>query len=541
MKKYILILILSALGYSLQAATNYFFYLQLSDKHNSPYSLDHPEAYLSSRALARRASFNIVCDSSDLPVNPSYLQQIAALGFNIHSQSKWLNGVTVKLSDSSAISQVSSLAFVESTQYTGKMEGSNSILSKTKKLSSEDFIYGPAAAQINQLNGTALHNNGYTGRGIYVGVIDAGFNKADVNAGFDSLRLQERLLGTKDFAEPGSDVYTLDSHGANVLSIMAGNIANQYLGTAPKASYWLIRTEYAPAEYMMEVDFWVAGIEFADSVGIDIVNSSLGYTVFDDPTMNFTYDDMNGKVSRASIAANIATQKGIVVCNSAGNDGNKTWKYIGSPADAESVFAIGASTNSGEPSYFTSYGPSSDLRVKPEISAIGTATSYVSTTGSTVTGNGTSYSSPVLTGLLACYLQYCKSTSTQLSIETIRQSVIESSSLYLSPTDQLGYGFPDFQTAMSNYVRYSGLGNTLLDEDVFIQTFANHRIKIHLPSSSFNQNMVINITDLTGKLIFAEDFATSYAEISTLVFPKGVYLVSVVSNQNRITKKLVVR
>lgn len=541
MKKHIFVLVLLAIGYSLQASTSYFFYLQLSDKHNNPYSLDHPEEYLSLRAIARRASFNVLCDSTDLPINPSYVQQIADLGFMIHSQSKWLNGVTVQLSDSLAISQVLSLPFVDWAQYTGKMEGSNSIILKSNSVTNEDFVYGPAAAQINQLNGTALHNNGYTGRGIHVGVIDAGFRNADVNAGLDSMRLQGRLLGTKDFAVPGTDVYTLHAHGANVLSIMAGNLAGQYLGTAPHASYWLLRTEYNPVEYLMELDFWVSAIEFADSVGIDIVNTSLGYTIFDDPTMNFTYADMNGKVARASIAADIATQKGIVVCTSAGNDGNNAWKYISSPADAEGVFAIGASTNTGAPSYFTSYGPSSDLRIKPDISAIGTATSYVNTAGSTAAGNGTSYASPVLTGLLACYLQYCKATSSQLSMQAIRQTVIQSSSLYANPSDRLGYGFPDFQFAMNDFVTYNGVDNSVVNEATVIHVPDLDIIRVSLADSQFKRQMTVSVSDMAARVLYSETFQSSYAEISSSAFPKGVYLVSVVSNESRSTKKLIQR
>ena len=304
---------------SIKTQTSYYFYVQFANKKNTPFTLSNPSAYLSARAIARRTSFGVICDSTDLPVNHSYIQQVENLGIHVHSASKWMNGATVLISDSSfskytfnpvknkidtAIIHVpdsgqlrilKSLQYVKFIEYTGKLVGP--MLSPKQKLNAKSsFTYGTAAGQINQLNGAYLHNQGFRGKGIHVGVIDAGFTNVNVNRCFDSLRLQGRLLGTKDIINPTSNIYAEDNHGAEVLSSMTGNIAGQYLGTAPDASYWLIRSEYSPTEYKVETDFWCSAIEFADSVGVDIATSSLGYSTFDDTNMNFTYADMNGTV-----------------------------------------------------------------------------------------------------------------------------------------------------------------------------------------------------------------------------------------------------
>jgi hypothetical protein len=401
------------------------------------------------------------------------------------------------------MSQVRNFPFVKWVQYTGKIDVSSSV-SKKVKTEPIQFDYGNAATQINQIKGSRLHNFGFTGKDIHIGVLDAGFMNVNTNPGFDSLRMQGRLLGTKDIIFNGNNVFAEDAHGAYVLSIMAGNLPGQYLGTAPHASYWLIRTEYAPTEYLSEVDFWVSGIEFADSVGVDIVNSSLGYTFFDDPTMSFTYADMNGKVSRASRAATIASAKGIVVCNSAGNDGNKTWKYIGSPADAENIIAVGAVTSMGNPSDFTSYGPSSDNRVKPDVSAMGTSTAIINLTGGVSTGNGTSFSSPVIAGMLACLLQRYKGSVPSLIIEDLIGALKRSCHLYQNPSELLGYGIPNFESAEHFLPVFDAvkLVPEVNDKLAKIEV-TNNDIKIVKSIETANSNLEIRIYNSIGKLVFS--------------------------------------
>lgn len=501
----------------------YYFYVQFTDKHNTPYSINHPEEFLSERALAKRAGQWIVCDSSDLPVNPSYVTQIANLGINIHSRSKWMNGVTVLLTDSSRMSLVRALPFVSQVQYTGKKFTQQSIPIAKSKFIADSLNYGAATEQVNLLNGEALHEQGCTGSGILIGVLDAGFKNVNINHAFDSLRMQNRLLGAVSVIDPSINVYNEDDHGANVLSIMTGNLPGQYLGVAPHASYWLIQTEFVATEYLVETDFWVRGIEFADSVGADIINSSLGYSEFDDSSMNFTYADMNGTVSRASRAARMASQKGIVVCVSAGNEGTKPWKYISSPADADDILTVGAVTATGTPSTFSSLGPSSDNRVKPEICATGTATALVNPAGNIVYGNGTSFSSPIITGLTACYIQLFKKIS-NYSVNNLRQNIIESASLFEHPDNQMGYGLPDFQSLILNTATKSTLAykeNNLFKIHYNLPT--RQLCIIRNPQATGN-DCLLEIFSISGKLIHTELLTRTFNYVDFAPIASGIYI-----------------
>jgi len=525
---------------SLEAGVaNHYFYVQFSDKNNSSYSLVNPTAYLSERALARRADFGLVCDSTDLPVNPDYISQVANLGVTVHSRTKWLNGITVLVNDSAIMNQVRALPFVKFVQFTGLKERPRSAPAKIKS-ETQDVNYGTAVTQINQLNGFPLHNLGYTGKGIHIGVLDGGFMNVNTNPAFDSLRLQGRLLGVKDVILPGNNVYAEDAHGANVLSIIAGNMPGYYTGSAPHASFWLIRSEFGPTEYLVETDFWVSGIEYADSVGVDIINSSLGYSVFDDAAMNFSYTDMNGQVSRASRAAGIASKKGIIVCNSAGNEGNKDWRYITSPADADGIIAVGAATSEGVQSVFSSFGPSSDGRVKPEVTAMGTATALVNTNGTRVEGNGTSYSSPLIAGMMACLLQALKTQPPPYQISTILQSVFRSGNSYLTPNNMTGYGIPNFQTA---------LGSLLTSNQWIPFGTKNARVSfqpalgaVHVRLAAYDERFpaLIQVYSVTGTLILSKTATEVEIYFPAKHFTSGIYAVRVSGNGFSETHKLIV-
>ncbi len=521
-------------------ADSYSFFVQLKDKNNTPYTLDNPAAYLSSKSIQRRSQQQIAIDSTDLPVNTSYINQIINQGVSFHSSSKWMNGITVITNDSSLMGLIRPLSFVKRVEYTGKiLTAQPAPALRTKRMDPEDeqefehdvepvyeFEYGYAAAQLNQLNGKALHDVGYTGKDILIGVLDAGFRNVDTNPAFDSLRIQNRLSGVKNIINPSANVYQEDTHGANVLSIMAGNLPGQFVGVAPHASYWLIQTEYVPTEYMVEVDFWVRGLEFADSLGVDIVNSSLGYTQFDDASMNFTYADMNGQVSRASRAAFLASRKGIIVCTSAGNDGNKAWKYISSPADADGILTVGAVNSSGTIAAFSSFGPTADSRIKPEVCATGWGTTLVDLNGNLVfNGNGTSYSSPIIAGLAACYLQYCKEQLPQsYSVDLIRQHIINSTDRFSSPDNQYGYGIPDFQqvlyqTATNNRFELQA------EFPVKLKYLAETgEISIIKQPTSENQELLLQIFTPTGKIIHQQLLADMVDAVNIRHLPAGFYL-----------------
>ena len=522
------------------AQTSFYFYVQLKDKNNTTYSLSRPAEFLSQRAIDRRSAYGLACDSTDLPVNQSYLQQIKNLGIPVHSWSKWMNGTTVLLTDSSKMSQVRGLPFVKFVEYTGKLIGP--VLSpKGKSSVKSTFNYGIAAGQINQLNGTGLHTEGFRGKGMQVGVIDAGFLNVNVNPCFDSLRLQGRLLGTKDIIYPASNIYGEDGHGAMVLSTMTGNLPGQFLGTAPDASYWLIRTEYVPTEYKVETDFWCSGIEFADSVGVDVATSSLGYTLFDDPNMNFTYADMTGKVSRASRAANLASKKGIVVLVAAGNEGSAAWHYLGSPSDADGIITVGGVTSAGISSYFSSYGPSSDGRVKPEVCATGSASALVGTGGSTTYGNGTSFATPIMAGMVACLLQKYKSIDSLVHIPTLLNSIFKSGSLYSNPTAQMGYGIPNFVQAEQNLKTFDSLRKVMKDNFTVGYNPTYHTLIIRFTDGRNPLNATVRIYSMTGSMLVNQPLKEYSTVLQTQNYQAGIYAVCISVNGKVETKKVIIR
>lgn len=525
---------------SAQAQASYYFYVQFSNKNDSPYSLSNPSEFLSARALERRAAFGLTCDSTDLPVNPSYIREIRNLGIAVHNSSKWMNGATVLLADSSLMNRVRALPFVKFVEYTGKLVGA-ALVPCRKVIGPTDFNYGIAFTQINQLNGQVLHNEGYRGKGIQIGVIDAGFMNVNANPCFDSLRLQGRLLGTKDIINPTSNIYTEDSHGAMVLATMTGNLPGQFLGTAPDASFWLIRTEYELTEYKVETDFWTSGIEFADSVGVDVVNSSLGYSTFDDSTMDFTYADMNAKVSRASRAASLASQKGIVVVVSAGNEGNRNWHYISSPADADGIVAVGAVTSTGASSNFSSFGPSSDGRVKPEVCAMGSSSAIISTNGMSTFGSGTSFASPIMAGMMACLLQRYKVLNKNISVNTMIKSVFKSANSFHNPTAQAGYGIPDFAKAEQNLRIFDSLSKVENTNFVITYDSSLKTINLRLMDDGNLQDASVRIYSMDGSLKVNLPINDSSIVVKTDRFVPGVYAICIFENGKAETNKMIIR
>ncbi|MDR0811375.1 MAG: S8 family peptidase [Paludibacter sp.] len=522
------------------ADDGYFFYVQLADKHDTPYSLANPSEYLSQRAIERRAFFGVAIDSTDLPVTPAYVSAVKNAGVSVAGKSRWTNGLTVFTSgDSSVIQNVRNLAFVTKVQYTGKRNILQTPapalfpkISKTVGAGNSDN-YGAAETQTKQIKADFLHNLGYRAEDVQIAVIDGGFLNADVNAAFDSLRLQNRLLGTHDFTCSSPNVYATEAHGANVLSILTGNLPNQFRGTAPQAEFWLLKSEYPLSEYRVETDFWVSAIEFADSAGVDMATTSLGYaTKFTDAAMNFTYADMNGRVSRASIAATMAAQKGIIVCASAGNEGNKEWHYIGSPADAEGIITVGSVTATGAPSVFSSFGPTADGRIKPEVSALGSATYYINTAGSTFYGDGTSYSTPVFAGAMACLLQYAKENLSAFSLNELFTAVFSSANSYSAPTAQSGYGIPDFQIAVSNVNNLITNNHNKTSE--VNKFFYNSKNKTVWLKKDIIGNENITLYSALGKIIFSKKITDEYVSLAEYNLPSGVYIVQTGNTRGKI-------
>lgn len=522
----------------LNAQTEYYFYVQLTDKNGTSYSLDIPTEFLSQRAIDRREFFGILCDSTDLPVNEAYLEEIKAKGAKIYATTKWLNGVTVAMTDSNAVmSQIRPLSFVSYTQYTGQSTTPQALVQK-KLEEATGLEYGNAQEQVSQIKVDYLHTSGYQGEGIHIAVIDAGYTGANTIDAFKNLRDEGRLLGTKDFvnpANPSDAIFGHDGHGTNVLSTMAGYIPGSYVGTAPKASYWLLRTEKSQGEYLFEPDLWISAAEYADSAGVDVMTTSLGYSSgFSDASMNIPSEKLDGETIRCSIAAGIAAKKGIVVLNSAGNSGISG---IGSPADAKGIITVGSVTSTGAMSGFSSYGPSADGRIKPELCARGTLASIIASSGVITNGNGTSYATPILAGAMACYLQAAKENNIPFSINTLLQAVFETGTTYAAPTGQGGYGIPNFEQAYDNLFTLTKDFEKKANLQFTVQAFVGEiSITTELPVKTFR----VSVYSSQGNLLLSEQFDKKEIRINTSGFSKGVVFVNVESEENTETTKLII-
>jgi len=435
----------------------------LSDKDNSPYSIDNPSDYLSERALAKRAHFSIPITEQDLPINPQYVQQICSIHNQIRvlCHSKWMNTVTLYCPDSTKLTDIQNLPFVTDFLPVAAYDLSYvstpaapehyfpPIVASRDHDSIVPFDYGYGYQQIALHQGNFLHNDGFRGDSMLIVMFDAGWNGVDTCSAFSPLFENGQILGTRDLIPWSNNVYTDHYHGTICLSTMSALQESLLVGTAPKANYFLIRSENPSTEQLIEEDFWAYAAEIADSLGADVVSSSLGYTEFAQfPQGNFTYAAMDGVTSIASRAATILGQKGVVVCVSAGNEGNSEWHYMGHPSDAFDILAVGAADALGSIASFSSFGPSYDGRVKPDVTSVGVETVCYLPTNEIGTANGTSLACPVLAGLCACLWQALP----EASASQIMQYVRESGSCYNNPNDSLGYGIPNFYAAYTQHV-----------------------------------------------------------------------------------------
>lgn len=422
----------------------------LKDKAATEYSLDCPEKYLSRKAIERRERQHLVVDSTDLPVCRAYVDEIRRQGVRVVVTGKWENFVTVSCDDSVKIARIAELPFVRSAERVWKSSPAYWEVKDAKRDSLEnrltvhpDSVYGTATRQIALSGGDKLHEAGFRGNGMVIAVIDAGFHNADR---MEAMR-NVRVLGTRDFVEPGADVYSKGSHGMAVLSCMATNSPEVMTGTAPEASYWLLRSEDERSEQPVEQDYWAAAVEFADSVGVDVLNTSLGYYVYDDPAQNLRLRDLDGRHELMSRQASHIADKGMVLVCSAGNAGMESWKKITTPGDAENVLTVGAIDRGGVLAPFSSIGNTADGRIKPDVVAVGLDAAVMQTNGNQGRANGTSFASPIMCGMVACLWQACPELTAKELLELVRRSGDRAS----YPDNIYGYGIPDLWRAYQSY------------------------------------------------------------------------------------------
>ena len=437
-------LMLLAIG-QVSAEKNYKYRVSLKDKAGSAYTIDKPQEFLSERALERRNRQQLPIDETDLPVSQKYVNELLGCGARLVTTSRWNNTVVLEVSDTLLMDQVSQMPFVTGVKKVWTQPDSIPARNAERKkevkndIKKTDGYYGRALRQIAIHGGDSLHAAGFSGKGMHIAVIDAGFYNADEIKFFKKMD----LLGTRDFVNAESDIYAENGHGMMVLSCMAAYAKDAFVGTAPEASFWLLRSEDADTEQPVEEDYWAAAIEFADSVGVDVVNTSLGYHAFDEGYGGYRYRDLDGHTSMMSHSASMAADKGVIVVCSAGNSGRKAWKKMTPPGDSENVLTVGAINYELENADFSSIGHTSDGRIKPDVMAIGVSSVVSSGSGKVSQGNGTSFASPIMCGVVACFWQACP----WLTAKEVIKAVQQAGDRVDYPDNIYGYGIPNLWKA----------------------------------------------------------------------------------------------
>jgi len=511
------------------------YWVAFKDKKNNGYVVYNPETYLSRKSLERKKRYQIEIDFMDIPVTKAYTDSITNLGFNIQGVSKWFNGAIVNTTDSLLAYQLNSISAIKEFKLIGKFD--SYLKSAKNKFDIEQYSndsFQESFTQVNLQNGFFLHNRGYRGNGMTIAIIDAGFKQANTLAAFDSIRNRNGIKATRDFTTYPTYFYDTYYHGMSVFSIISGNIPNQLIGTAPDADVVLLRSEVAVYEQPVEEYNWVMAAEFADSLGVDILSTSLGYSTYNFPFKSYSQDDMDGKTSIIAQASTIAARKGILVVCSTGNAGNNPWKTITTPGDADSILSVGALDYLGNAADFSSYGPSADGRIKPDVAAMGDLVTVQYPDGQLVTGSGTSFACPIISGLAACLWQ----AFPQYNCQTIRKTIIQSSSLLNYPDDQMGYGIPDFEIAYNILDLYE---NSQSITKVYPNVFTGS-INLDIISET-PQSLLIEIYNVHGHKLHVENkelnLIINNIRLDLSFLPKGLYLLSLNMTDHKDLHKII--
>ena len=517
------------------------YFVFFKDKADTPYTTGQPEAFLSARALARRARQGIAVRARDLPVSPAYLAQVRAVSGSpqLILTSRWLNGAVLAC-DSLTLTRVRQLLAVAGTQLLSRVPpqapaaaGAVAVIAPPPPPATPRATYGRAYAQNQLIGAVAMHAAGYRGEGMQIAVFDAGFPGADRLAALQAMQAQGRVAGTRNFVDGGRSVYLRNGHGTATLGLIGGELPGYYVGTAPRATFHLCITEDVSSESPMEEANWLAAAEYADSTGVDVISSSLGYTTFDDPALSHTYAELTGRTAIGSRAALGAARAGMVVVNSAGNDGNNGWHYVGVPADADSIITVGAVDSLRQHAGFSSYGPTADGRIKPTLAAMGVASAVLTPAGTVVRGNGTSYACPELAGLVAGFWQAHPTLSAQQVIAALTRGASQAE----APDNTLGFGIASFGTAYNLLHPGAPLAAALaVGPAAGLTVFPNpshlDELMLALPPALRNAALRVRLLDVRGAVLSEQRLPATPAATVALRLPArrlapGTYLCQV--------------
>lgn len=533
MKKITLLLLIFS---SFLATAQEDAWIYFADKPDAAFYLANPLQMLSQRALDRRVAQNIALDNKDVPISVSYINQVTnATGITVKAKSKWLNALHVRGTIAN-IQNLDNLSFVDHIQFAnqnlnsaGRTVSTQSATAINKTLETQvNFNYGTSANQIQMLNGHLLHQQDYTGNGKIIAVLDAGFPGVNTAAPFQRLFDNNKILGGYDFVNRNANFYTGGSHGTLVLSTMGGYVENQLVGTAPDAAYYLFITEDVSSENPVEESYWVEAAETADSLGVDVINTSLGYFQYDNSDYSYEYADMNGTTAFISRGADIAFSRGMICVVSAGNSGGTANPHISAPADAINALAVGAVTASENYASFSSIGPSFDGRVKPDVAAQGQNSVVSDVSGNIGTASGTSFAGPITAGMVASFWQALPNKTNAQIIQLIKQSA----HLYANPTVQMGYGIPDFSLGLTlNTPSFAA------EKFVLYPNPATSIVTLQMPNN-FEKARVLLYNNL-GQQVLDIEIQANGTNFSVENLTSGIYLYKIISSTNSQAGKLV--
>ena len=534
-----LFLVLTILSIQQGVAQSQDAWVFFADKENVEASLADPILIMTQEAIDRKTLQGTPIDERDVPVNENYITQIKNIyGITVRSKSKWMNCIYV-IGDQYNIESLLDFSFVTDVEYAdkslnlfpgGPIENKFALEEASQNI---NYNYGAAANQIEMLSGDYLHELDYTGEGMIVAVLDAGFPSIDTNPGFQKMRDENRILGTYDFEARIENVNGTSSHGFNTSSDIGGFLQDEFVGTAPQASFYFFVTEYTPSETPVEEAWWVEALERSDSLGVDVVNTSLGYRGYDNPNYDHSYEDLDGQTTFSARGANIAFDKGMILVTSAGNSGNTDFPTVGTPGDSPGTLTIGAVNSNGNYASFSSIGPTVDGRVKPDLMAQGVSAAVINTGGNVDFSSGTSFSSPIMAGVITCLWQ----SRPEVPNGHIMQIVRESANLYNNPTDQMGYGIPNFENA------YAALQELGFEDEFLMSNFALYpnpvtsKINISFPEGI--SNCTFTIYSILGNKVLSTEISRNLNSVNIETLNSGMYIASINSNNKQISFKII--
>ncbi|MFY0652220.1 MAG: S8 family peptidase [Cyclobacteriaceae bacterium] len=509
-----------------------------SDKEGSTFSTDRPLEFLSQRAIDRREKAGFDVSDTDFPVNQNYLDSLTKHEITYHYTSRWFNAALVEVEESK-LEAIVDKSFIASYDLVAKRINNRNRYADNPSPENLNFNGADPDAsssssnvQLNMLAAKAMHEDGYTGGGKWIAVFDGGFNGVNESNVFKHLFNNDLIIDTEDIVTGGKDVFLRDDHGTQVLSCISSNYNEQMVGTGYGANISLYITEDIESEFRIEEYNWLIAAEKADSSGVDIISCSLGYdSFFDDSSMNYKVADLDGKTAVVTRAAEMASERGMLVVNSAGNAlDRQIWDLVSFPSDGENVLSVASVTGNREKSGFSMTGPTADNRIKPDVAAMGSSTVVVDDSGNIVKNNGTSFSCPLIAGFSASLWQ----AFPDLNNKELRQLILESSSQSDSPDNSLGYGIPNYYKAIGEVLSIESMAKEQIE--IFPNPIMGNIISIRFNAVPTNGELNFELYNSEGKLIVSEKrqkvISNSSVQLEIPNLEKGIYILSIIGSDS---------